>query len=173
MPGSSSRYSSSPTLCLRIGKSRLRIILCGVLVTLLSLVFCLLVTKGQSVLLLLLPAVIPILFQFLRDKTNLRTDEYGGSPENRTRFMREVLEQLIDVWGADRVGIRLSPNGDSQGTDDSNYGSRKPDRSKPSLSARIDAAWFRESGLLIEALAVVPVWRTLPRVSPPRLRHLD
>ncbi len=58
--------------------------------------------------------------QFLRDKTNLRTDEYGGSPENRTRLMREVLEALIDVWGADRVGIRLSPNGDSQGTDDSN-----------------------------------------------------
>ena len=58
--------------------------------------------------------------QFLRDKTNLREDEYGGSPENRTRFMREVLEAIIDVWGADRVGIRLSPNGDSQGTDDSN-----------------------------------------------------
>jgi 2,4-dienoyl-CoA reductase-like NADH-dependent reductase (Old Yellow Enzyme family) len=58
--------------------------------------------------------------QFLRDGTNLRTDDYGGSPENRSRFMREVLEALIDVWGADRVGIRLSPNGDSQGTDDSN-----------------------------------------------------
>ncbi len=58
--------------------------------------------------------------QFLRDGTNHRDDDYGGSPENRTRFMREVLEALIDVWGADRVGIRLSPNGDSQGTDDSN-----------------------------------------------------
>lgn len=58
--------------------------------------------------------------QFLRDGTNHREDEYGGSPENRTRFMREVLEALIDVWGADRVGIRLSPNGESQGTDDSN-----------------------------------------------------
>jgi len=57
--------------------------------------------------------------QFLRDKTNLREDEYGGGPQNRVRFMREVLEALIDVWGADRVGIRLSPNGDSQGTDDS------------------------------------------------------
>lgn len=57
--------------------------------------------------------------QFLRNGTNHRTDEYGGSVENRTRFMREVLETLIDVWGADRVGIRLSPNGDSQGTDDS------------------------------------------------------
>lgn len=57
--------------------------------------------------------------QFLRDTTNLRTDEYGGSPENRTRFMREVLEALISVWGADRVGIRLSPNGETQGCDDS------------------------------------------------------
>lgn len=57
--------------------------------------------------------------QFLRDSTNLRDDEYGGSAENRTRFMREVLEALIDVWGADRVGIRLSPNGETQGCDDS------------------------------------------------------
>ncbi|MFM5917032.1 MAG: alkene reductase [Novosphingobium sp.] len=56
--------------------------------------------------------------QFLRAGTNLRTDEYGGSTENRTRFMREVLEALIAEWSADRVGIRLSPNGDSQGCDD-------------------------------------------------------
>lgn len=58
--------------------------------------------------------------QFLRDGTNLREDEYGGSPENRTRFLREVLEGIVAEWGADRVGIRLSPNGDSQGCDDSN-----------------------------------------------------
>lgn len=57
--------------------------------------------------------------QFLRDKTNLRTDRYGGAPENRVRFMREVLEALIGEWGADRVGIRLSPNGETQGCDDS------------------------------------------------------
>ncbi|TMM47357.1 alkene reductase [Qipengyuania marisflavi] len=57
--------------------------------------------------------------QFLRDGTNLRTDEYGGSHENRTRFLREVLEALISVWGADRVGVRLSPNGETQGCDDS------------------------------------------------------
>jgi len=56
--------------------------------------------------------------QFLRSGSNLRTDEYGGSPANRTRFMREVLEGLIEVWGADRVSIRLSPNGESQGCDD-------------------------------------------------------
>ncbi len=56
--------------------------------------------------------------QFLRGSTNLRGDEYGGSPANRTRFMREVLEAIIGVWGADRVSIRLSPNGVSQGCDD-------------------------------------------------------
>ncbi len=57
--------------------------------------------------------------QFLRDNSNLREDEYGGSVQNRTRFMREVLERLIAVWGAGRVSIRLSPNGNSQGCDDS------------------------------------------------------
>lgn len=56
--------------------------------------------------------------QFLRRSSNLREDAYGGSAENRTRFMREVLERLITVWGKDRVSIRLSPNGDSQGCDD-------------------------------------------------------
>lgn len=58
--------------------------------------------------------------QFLRDSTNLREDEYGGSPENRARLLREVLTALIDVWGAGRVGLRLSPNGETQGCDDSN-----------------------------------------------------
>lgn len=57
--------------------------------------------------------------QFLRETTNLRGDEYGGTPENRTRFLREVLTALIEVWGADRVGVRLSPNGETQGCDDS------------------------------------------------------
>ncbi len=57
--------------------------------------------------------------QFLRNGTNLRTDDYGGSPENRTRLLREVLERLIAVWGAGRVSVRLSPNGVSQGCDDS------------------------------------------------------
>ena len=56
--------------------------------------------------------------QFLRAGTNLRTDEYGGSPDNRTRFMREMLEAIIGAWDADHVGIRLSPNGNSQGCDD-------------------------------------------------------
>ena len=56
--------------------------------------------------------------QFLRAGTNQRDDDYGGSPENRTRFMREILERLIGIWGKERVSIRLSPNGNSQGCDD-------------------------------------------------------
>lgn len=58
--------------------------------------------------------------QFLRDNTNLREDEYGGTPENRIRFMREVVERVIAEVGAARTSIRLSPNGETQGADDSN-----------------------------------------------------
>jgi N-ethylmaleimide reductase len=47
--------------------------------------------------------------QFLRDGTNHRTDGYGGSVENRARFLLEVTEAVCQVWGADRVGVRLSP----------------------------------------------------------------
>ncbi|GGE07119.1 alkene reductase [Polymorphobacter glacialis] len=57
--------------------------------------------------------------QFLRDGVNARGDEYGGPPENRTRLMREVMERVVAEVGADRTAIRLSPNGESQGTDDS------------------------------------------------------
>ncbi len=47
--------------------------------------------------------------QFLRDGTNVRTDGYGGPVENRARFLREVTAAVAAVWGADRVGVRLSP----------------------------------------------------------------
>ena len=57
--------------------------------------------------------------QFLRDGSNLRDDDYGGSPENRCRLMREVLEGLIAECGAPRVSIRLSPNDAFQGCADS------------------------------------------------------
>jgi N-ethylmaleimide reductase len=49
--------------------------------------------------------------QFLQDGTNHRTDDYGGPIENRARFLLEVTQAAIDVWGADRVGVRLSPSG--------------------------------------------------------------
>ncbi len=49
--------------------------------------------------------------QFLRTGTNRRTDGYGGSVGNRTRFLLEVTAAVSDVWGAGRVGVRLSPTG--------------------------------------------------------------
>jgi len=58
--------------------------------------------------------------QFLRDNSNFRTDAYGGHPENRVRLLREVAERVAGVIGADRTGVRLSPNGNSQGAKDSN-----------------------------------------------------
>jgi len=57
--------------------------------------------------------------QFLRNGVNARDDDYGGSPENRIRLMVEVMERVIAEAGAGRTAIRLSPNGDTQGTDDS------------------------------------------------------
>ncbi len=57
--------------------------------------------------------------QFLRDNANFRTDQYGGSVENRVRLLAEVTQAVVDAIGADRVSVRLSPNGDSQGVDDS------------------------------------------------------
>lgn len=52
-----------------------------------------------------------LLDQFLRDGTNQRTDEYGGSVENRARLLLEVTEAVIAVWGRGRVGVRVSPTG--------------------------------------------------------------
>ena len=58
--------------------------------------------------------------QFLRDNTNKRTDAYGGSIENRIRLLREVTQAVADAVGADRTSVRLSPNGETQGVNDSN-----------------------------------------------------
>jgi N-ethylmaleimide reductase len=45
----------------------------------------------------------------LKDNVNQRTDEYGGSVENRSRFCLEVIDILIEVFGAKRVGIKITP----------------------------------------------------------------
>jgi len=49
--------------------------------------------------------------QFLQSRSNRRTDQYGGSIENRARFLMEIAQAVISVWGANRVGVRLSPYG--------------------------------------------------------------
>ena len=55
--------------------------------------------------------------QFLNDSTNRRTDSYGGSTENRARFMLEAVDAAISVWGPDRVGLHLSPRPPQDGGD--------------------------------------------------------
>lgn len=61
-----------------------------------------------------------LLDQFLRDGTNHREDGYGGSVENRGRLTIEVISAVVSIWGADRVGIRLSPGGVFNDMHDSN-----------------------------------------------------
>lgn len=61
-----------------------------------------------------------LLDQFLQDGTNKRTDQYGGSIENRARFALEVTDAVTSVWGADRVGYHIAPRSDSHGISDSN-----------------------------------------------------
>ncbi|CAL1691054.1 N-ethylmaleimide reductase [Brevundimonas subvibrioides] len=57
--------------------------------------------------------------QFLKDGSNQRDDRYGGSVENRARFLLEVVTAVVAVWGADRVGVRISPSNGANGSRDS------------------------------------------------------
>ena len=61
-----------------------------------------------------------LLDQFLQSSTNQRTDQYGGSVENRARLMIEVVDACIGVWGAGRVGLHLAPRADSHDMGDDN-----------------------------------------------------
>jgi 2,4-dienoyl-CoA reductase-like NADH-dependent reductase (Old Yellow Enzyme family) len=63
-----------------------------------------------------------LLDQFLQDRSNQRTDEYGGSIANRARLMLEVADAVISVWGAGRVGLHLAPRGDAHTMGDSDRG---------------------------------------------------
>ena len=57
-----------------------------------------------------------LLEQFLQSRTNLRTDRYGGSIENRALLLLEIAQAVIGVWGSNRVGVRLSPYGVANGS---------------------------------------------------------
>lgn len=61
-----------------------------------------------------------LLDQFIRDGTNQRTDTYGGTVENRARLLFEVTEAVVDVWGAGRVGVHISPGNPFNDIQDSN-----------------------------------------------------
>jgi N-ethylmaleimide reductase len=58
--------------------------------------------------------------QFLQDGSNKRTDAYGGPVENRSRFLLEVAEALVSVWGGNRVAVRIAPGGTWNSMSDSN-----------------------------------------------------
>jgi N-ethylmaleimide reductase len=58
--------------------------------------------------------------QFLQDGSNKRTDAYGGSIENRSRFLLEVVAAMVSVWGGNRVAVRIAPSGTWNGMSDSN-----------------------------------------------------
>ena len=60
-----------------------------------------------------------LLDQFLQDSTNQRTDQYGGSLENRARLLLEVTDAAVGVWGAGRVGVHLAPRADAHDMGDS------------------------------------------------------
>ena len=57
--------------------------------------------------------------QFLQDGSNKRTDRYGGSIENRARFLLEIVDAVLTVWPAGRVGVHLAPRSDSHSVSDS------------------------------------------------------
>jgi 2,4-dienoyl-CoA reductase-like NADH-dependent reductase (Old Yellow Enzyme family) len=59
-----------------------------------------------------------LLHEFLAPNTNVRTDGYGGSPENRARFVIETVNAVVEALGANRVGIRISPEHNVQGIEE-------------------------------------------------------
>lgn len=97
--------------------------------------------------------------QFLRDNSNFRTDQYGGSIENRIRLLREVTQAVVDVVGAERTSVRLSPNGETQGADDSN----------PVALFNAAAAALQEIGIAFLELREVKPYGNFGRTDVPRV----
>jgi len=105
--------------------------------------------------------------QFLRDATNRRTDAYGGTVENRARFLLEVVAALTDVWGPDRVGVRLSPSGTFNDMKDSDplatfgYAVRELDRLSIAFLHLVDggAADIRHGGSVVPTERLRPLFR--------------
>lgn len=98
--------------------------------------------------------------QFLRDGTNRRTDRYGGSVENRARFLLEVTEAVVGAWRPERVGVRLSPTGAFNDMRDSD----------PQATFGHATAQLNRFGLaylhVTEPLPGNPMATDLPRVAP-------
>ena len=102
-----------------------------------------------------------LLDQFLNSDTNRRTDKYGGSIENRARLLLEVVDQVSEIWGANRVGVRLSPLGALNDIADQN----------PEKTFSCVAKKLRESGLAYLHL-VNPALAALEKGTEPDLRDI-
>lgn len=102
--------------------------------------------------------------EFLRDGTNHRTDQYGGSPENRIRFLREVTEAVIAAIGAPQVGVRLSPNGEVQGCLDSDPAKVFVPAAK--MLQDLDVAWLELRESDPEGSFPLAERTTQPKLSP-------
>ncbi|QIL01511.1 alkene reductase [Sphingomonas sinipercae] len=103
--------------------------------------------------------------QFLRSSANARTDEYGGSIENRMRFASQVLEAVGAAIGMDRVGIRFSPNILSQGIEDED-----PIALFTALAKRLEnlgVPWIElREPTIPNALGIAPTERVSPAMRP-------
>jgi N-ethylmaleimide reductase len=103
-----------------------------------------------------------LLDQFTRDGSNRRADAYGGSVENRARLPLEVTKAVIDVWGGDRVGYRISPNSPFNSMSDSD-----PVQTFSYLTEQLNK-------LGLAYLHVVdPIANGVKRMSPPLRRRFD
>jgi len=102
-----------------------------------------------------------LLDQFLRDGTNRRTDAYGGSIQNRARFPLEVAEAVIGVWGASRVGYKISPNGSVYSMSDSD-----PIRTFSYLATELDHLGLGYLHLTEPIAGPVAVPADVPRALP-------
>ncbi len=80
------------------------------------------------------------------DNCNQRTDAYGGAIENRVRLLREVVAALVDAVGAERTAVRLSPNGEANGADDSNQAALFPQAAAALNAFHIAFLELREPG---------------------------
>lgn len=99
--------------------------------------------------------------QFLEDGANLRTDEYGGSLENRARFLLELTDAAIEVWGPHRVGVRISPNNPYNGMSDSN-----PVQTYTYLAQQLNARPLAYLHVLEAVAGMMAVPPGVPRATP-------
>jgi len=105
---------------------------------------------------------------FLQDGTNKRTDEYGGPIENRVRFSIELVEAMLSVWGAGRVGVRISPSGQWGTISDSN-----PDATFGYFAERLNAYPLAYLHIIEPRVkGVETIHEGMPPVASERLRKI-